>query len=168
MIKLPFNRAVRLVCAVLFCALMTACSDSSTTNSSGVQPTLSSLWDNLFTGCGVNCHTSTAADGTELGPDMSTKANFYAQVVGRSVASDYPNWASVKTGDCDTVNFITAGNANESTLAAALISSVSSTLSTAHSCTTTYNYHNVNNQAISDSTLSNALITWINNGAQNN
>lgn len=166
--KFPIDRVIRLVCVVFFCALMYACSDSGDGGSPSVEPTLTSLWDNLLTGCGVNCHSPNAADGSELGPDMSTKANFYANVVGKSVTNDYPNWAALKTGDCNNVNFIMPGNANESTLAAALILSISDSLAAAQSCTTAYNYHDVNSQAISDDELKNALINWINNGAQNN
>ena len=105
-------------------------------------------------------------DGTELGPDLSTKANFYTNLVNKS-ASDYPTWE--KLSDCNSVYFITPGSANGSSLAAALIQSISDTFPMDHSCTTTaYNVHDVNNQAISDNELKNALITWINNGAQNN
>lgn len=166
--KLPIDRVIRLVGVVFICSLMFACGDSGDDESSSLQPTLTSLWDNLLTGCGVNCHSPNAADGSELGPDMSTKANFYANVVGKSVTADYPNWAGLKTGDCNNINFITPGNANESTLTAALILSISDSLATAQSCVTAYNFHDVNNQAISDQELQNALITWINNGAQNN
>jgi len=166
MSKLPINRMIRLVCGLFLCALMFACGDNSTpVTSTGVQATYSSLWDNLFTGCGVNCHTSTAVDGTELGPDMSTKANFYAQVVGKSM-TNYSSWT--KTSNCNMVSFITPGNANESSLAAALILSVSDTLAAAHSCVTAYSSHDVISQTISDNQLKDALITWINNGAQNN
>jgi hypothetical protein len=144
-----------------------ACS-SSDDSPPGVQPTLTSLWNNLFSGCGVNCHSSNATDGTELGPYMDTKTNFRTNLVNNTVNNDYLPWATVKDGNCDNVKFITPGNANESTLASALILSVSDTIEMVHSCTSSYNIHDVTNQAISDNALKNALITWINDGAQDN
>jgi hypothetical protein len=172
--KMRNNRVIHLVCVILFSAFMFACSDDGDDSPSPgptVEPTLTSLWNNLFTGCGVNCHTSTASDGTELGPDLSTKANFYNNLVNKSVDTDYPAWglSPTKLSNCNSMNFITPNNATESTLAAALIQSISDTLSAPpFNCVTAYNLHDVNNQAISDNTLKNALITWINNGAQNN
>lgn len=165
MIKLHINRVIRLIGAVFLCAFMFACGDSNNSTPS-VQPTLSSLWDNYFTSCGVNCHSQNASDGTQNGPDMSTKANFYTQVVGKSL-SDYQGWTG-RTSSCDMVSFITVGNANESSLAAAVILSVSDTLAANHNCTTAYSSHEAINQTISDNQLKDALITWINNGAQNN
>jgi hypothetical protein len=149
---------------------MFACSDDGGDSPPppSVQPTFTSLWDNLFTGCGVNCHSPSASDFTNLGPDMSTKAGFYSNVVGKSVNVDYPLWATQKGGDCNDVNFITPNNADESTLAAALILSVSDTLAGNHNCVTAYNEHVVNKQSINDTALKNALITWINDGAKDN
>ncbi len=165
MSKTRNNRIVHIAGVVFLSVFMFACSDDGGDSPPpSIQPTLTSLWDNLFTGCGVNCHTSTAADGTQFGPDLSTKTNFYTNLFNKS-AVDYPQW--LRTSDCN-VKFITPGDANESTLAAALILSVSDTLAKAHNCVTAYNIHDVNNTAISDNALKNALITWINNGAQNN
>jgi hypothetical protein len=155
------------MCAVFFSVFMFACSDGGDDPPS-VQPTFSSLWVNIFFGCGVNCHRPSAADFTELGPDLSSKANFYVNVVGKSVNNDYLDWAVPKGGDCNDVNFITPNNANESTLAAALILSISDSLAGVHNCTTTYSYHDGINQEITNNALKNALITWINNGAKNN
>jgi hypothetical protein len=148
---------------------MFACSDDGDDPPPGVQPTLTSLWNYSFFGCGINCHTSDpdsgVTDGTEDGPDMSTKDNFYVNLIGKS-ASDYQDW--VKDSNCNSVSFITPGKANESSLAAALILSISDDLAAKYNCVTAYSEHVVNKQAISDDTLKNALITWINNGAQNN
>lgn len=160
------NRIIHLLCIIALSIFMFACSnDGDDSPPPGVQPTLTSLWDSLFTGCGVNCHSANAADGTQNGPDLSTKANFYANLVSKS-ASDYQAW--LKASNCNSVDFITPGNANESSMAAALILSVSDTLAAAQNCVTAYNEHEVNNQTISDSALKNAVITWINDGAQNN
>lgn len=82
--------------------------------------------------------------------------------------NDYSSWAKVKNGDCNSVSFITPGSANDSTLAAALIQTVSDTLVGNYGCVTAYNEHVVNQMAISDNATQNALITWINNGAKNN
>jgi hypothetical protein len=153
---------------------MFACSDDggdSPPPPPSVQPTLTSLWDNLFTGCGVNCHTSTASDGTELGPDLSTKAKFYTNLVDKSVDVDYSAWglSPTKISDCNSMKLISPGDANGSTMAAALILSISDILiAPPFNCVTAYSFHDVNNQAISDNVLKNALITWINNGAKDN
>lgn len=169
---MQIKRLTRLGLFMVVSFTLFACSDSSNTPPPNtVQPTLTSLWDNLFTGCGINCHTSTAADGTENGPDLSTKANFFTNLINKSVDNDYIAWTTElppKGGTCNDVNFVTPGNANESTLAAALILNVSDTLAANHNCITAYSVHEVIKQTVSDNELKNALITWINNGAQNN
>ena len=131
-----------------------------------VQPTLTSLWEYHFNGCGLNCHSPDAADGTENGPDLTTKENFYNNLVGKNAVDDFGSW--LKNSNCNAVDFITPGNANESSLAAAMLQNVSDQLSAAYSCTTSYNIHVVNRVAISDQEIANALVSWINSGAQNN
>lgn len=130
-----------------------------------VEPTYSSLWDNVFSGCGVSCHSVNSTDGTQSGPILDSKQNFYQNLVGKNTAADYPNW--IKTGDCDSINYITPGNANQSTLAGALILSVSDALKSSSSCDSAYNIHSVTNDVISDEDTANALIQWINDGAAN-
>lgn len=161
------SRTIRILVIVFFSFVMFACSDGGNdspppSDPNTVEPTLTSLWDNLFSGCGINCHSATASDGTENGPDLSTKANFYSNLVNKS-PSDIEYQAWVRNSDCN-VNFITPGDVNQSSLAAVLIQSISDSFG----CTTSYNIHEVNNQTISDDELKNALITWINSGAQNN
>jgi len=130
-----------------------------------VEPTFTSLWDNVFSGCGVSCHSVNATDGTENGPILDTKANFYARLVNKTVSNDYPLWAN-KAGDCDNINFITPNDATQSTLAAALILSISDSLGT--TCITTYGYHDTNNSIVGDTDTAAALIKWIDDGAENN
>lgn len=170
--KILNKRTIHLAGVLFFSLFMFACSDDGGDSPPpGVQPTLTSLWDNLFTGCGVICHSANAADGTELGPDLSTKANFYTNLVDKSVDVDYADWglSPNKISNCNSMKLINPGDANGSTMAAALILSISDILSAPpYNCVTAYSFHDVNNQAISDNTLKNAVITWINNGAQNN
>lgn len=128
-------------------------------------PTYSSLWNSTFSSCGVNCHSPTAADGTENGPDLSSKASFYANLVGKNVDNDYPAWATVKAGNCNSINFITPGNASQSTVVTSLIESYAINQT---SCTSSFNLHAVNNTTISDKATQDALIAWINDGAKNN
>lgn len=119
------------------------------------------LWDSQFSGCGAVCHSSAADDGTENGPDLSSKDKFYNNLVNKTVNTDYPNW--VKTGDCNDQKFITPGDANASTLAASLVSSVSDTLTASAQCNSSYNLHVTNNVSVSDP---NGIINWINAGAE--
>ena len=167
------NRITHLMWVVFFSVFIFACSGGGDDPPPpSVQPTLTSLWDNLFTGCGVNCHSSNDATyDTDLGPDLSTKANFHKNLVNKSVDIDYPAWglSTAKLSDCNSMKFITPGDANGSTMAAALILSISDILiAPPFNCTTAYSFHDQTNQAISDNALKNALITWINNGAQDN
>lgn len=158
----PIKRIVPIAVFIFFSFFMFACTD----NDDEPEPnTYSSLWNNSFQYCGIGCHNqTTASDGTENGPDLSSKSNFYNNLVNKS-ASDYPTWQ--KGSNC-TVDFITPGNANRSSMAAALILSVSDTLTGDLGCVTSYNQHEVLGQTISDNALKNELITWINDGAQNN
>ena len=163
------SRTIRILVIVFFSFVMFACSDGGNDSPPTNPNSFTSLWNNSLQYCGINCHTpDSTGDFTNLGPALSTKANFYNNLIEKSVTVDYPQWAFNKGGDCNSVYFITPGNANESTMAAALILSVSDTLGGAHNCTTSYNGHEQLNQTISDSKLANALITWINEGAQNN
>lgn len=134
-----------------------------------VEPTFSSLWENKFNSCGnVTCHSAAASNGTELGPDLSSKSNFYNNLVNKNVAADFPDWAAVRTGSCDSVDFIEPNNANQSTVVGSLVESVSDTLAANFNCTTAYNLHVVEKVHITDSKLQDALIQWVNDGAQNN
>jgi hypothetical protein len=136
--------------------------------SQSVEPTFTSLWDHLFSGCGVNCHGPGSSDGTQYGPDLTSMNSFLANTINRNVNTDFPAWASVKTGDCNNVNFITPGNADRSTVAASLIQSISDRLTASDDCNTSFNLHEVNRVTITDQAVANALVDWINNGAQNN
>jgi hypothetical protein len=133
-----------------------------------VEPTFTSLWDHLFSGCGVNCHGPDSSDGTQFGPDLTSMNTFLDHTVKLNVNNNFPDWASVKTGDCNDVNFITPSNADQSTVAASLILSISDKLAASDSCVTSFNLHEVNRVTITDKAVENALVNWINNGAQNN
>jgi hypothetical protein len=158
-----FQQQFKFGCALLLSFLVFGCSDNNK-----VEPTLTSLWDNEFNGCGVICHSPNASDGTELGPDLTTKDNFYNNLVGKNVFNDYPNWASRRVGNCDNVNFITPGNADQSTLTSTLIESYSVSLADSQMCDTTFSVHADIGNDISDKATQDALVEWINNGAQNN
>lgn len=130
-------------------------------------PTFTDLWNNRFNQCGVSCHSGAIDGTTDKGPVLTTKTEFYNNLVNKNVTTDYPDWVSELTGNCNSVNFITPGDANQSTLAASLIQSVSTALSTSNnSCDTSYNVHSQVQVTISDSTASD-LIKWINAGAKN-
>ncbi|MBU0675614.1 MAG: hypothetical protein KJ950_13310 [Proteobacteria bacterium] len=122
------------------------------------------LWNKKFNTCGVNCHSSGAADGTENGPDLSTKDSFYNDLVGKS-AANYPNW--LRLGDCNTDTFIHGGDAAHSTMMASLVRSYSDHMSQTQGCTTALSLHDVNHVAITDQALIDEMVAWINNGALN-
>ena len=155
--------AIRGVAALAVGLALAGCSDSS--DDSNITPTYSSLWDSTFSSCGVNCHSPSAADGTENGPDLSSKGSFYANLIGKTVNKDYPDWAAVKNGDCNDIPFIQPGDAAGSTVVTSLIESYSVNQT---SCTSSYNLHVVEHVEITDSEIQNALVDWITEGAANN
>lgn len=134
-----------------------------------VEPTYSSLWENVFSGCGVSCHNGSPdlTDGTNLGPDFSTKTSFYDGVYDITTSS-YDSWVnSVEYNlGCDAQKIVSVGNASASTLAAALVLSVSEGMADS-TCLTGYSVHSANNSIITDSDTAAALIKWINDGAKN-
>ncbi len=140
--------------------VLSGCATEEDTDTS-LRTTFSSLWESSFSGCGINCHSSDAADGTENGPDMSNKDKFYSNLVNKS-AVNFPVW--LKNGNCDGVNFITPGNAAGSSLPASLIESSSDALAASENCTTSLNIHVVNQATINNE---DGLIEWINAGAAN-
>lgn len=135
--------------------------ETSETPVEGVK--LSSFWTELE-GCTL-CHSPSgeAADG----PDLSTPELFVNNLVGKAV-SDYPNW--FVTSDCSNAHpFITAGDANASTLMAALVQEHSEAMKAENGCVSSFNYHEVSQASITrGSTLYNNLVEWINAGAVNN
>ncbi|MDH5545220.1 MAG: hypothetical protein OEZ43_06485 [Gammaproteobacteria bacterium] len=128
-----------------------------------VQPTYTSLWESYFSGCGPNCHEPSNADLGD-GPDMSSKAAFYAGLYQKT-ASDY-SWNI--NSECRDYAYIDPANADGSLLLASLIESSSSSFSTTYECTTSFNVHVLNKTHVESENLKTQLIAWINNGADNN
>ncbi|HFD86354.1 MAG TPA: hypothetical protein ENJ35_01610 [Gammaproteobacteria bacterium] len=141
---------------------LAGCADDTSGTS---EPTYTSLWNSTFSSCGVNCHAPGVSDGTENGPDLRTKAGFYANLVGKNVNNDYPAWASFKSGNCNNIDFITPGDAARSTVVTSLVESFSINQT---SCTSSFNLHAVNKITISDKQTIDALVSWVNAGAPNN
>jgi len=129
-----------------------------------VEPTFSSLWDNVFFGCG-SCHSGSDTEGLQNGPDLSSKAGFYTNLLGKNATDDYPFW--VLASGCYSFPLIEAGNPNNSIVAAALIKSVSLNLINTGGCDTAYSVHETNGSAITNSDTAAALIKWIEDGAKN-
>jgi len=132
--------------------------------------TYTEMWDSLFNTCSTGCHSLSATNGTEQGPDFSSKELFYTNTINKTVATDYQNWVDIggRTGDCDSVNLITPGNANESLVVGSLVQTVSDRIAADNNCTTTYSLHEPLFVTITDQATIDALIEWINDGAQNN
>jgi len=127
--------------------------------------TYTEMWDSLFNTCSTGCHSPAATNGTEDGPDFSTKDAFYANTINKTVDTDYQNW--VRTGDCNDVSLIKPNSANESLIVGSLALSVADSISAAFNCTNAYNVH-IQEQVSADQATIDALIEWINDGAQNN
>jgi len=123
----------------------------------------SNLWDKEFSSCSVSCHSPSATNGTEDGPDLSTKSSFYANTVNKTIGTDYPNW--IRNGDCDSVKLIDPSSANTSLVVSSLVQSVADTISADFSCTSAFNVHETLNVTLSDQQTIDDLIAWINDGA---
>ena len=130
--------------------------------------TYSYLWDQKFNSCGLSCHDATVGDTTDNGPDLSTKTKFYDNLVNRSVDGNYASWVGARTSNCNNVSFIKPGDANKSTLAASMISSISASLFASNNCDSANSVHETLGVTIKDAELAQALVDWINKGAQNN
>ena len=153
---------LRLVSVSLMATVMFGCAKKEE------KDTYSYLWDNKFSSCGLACHNSGASDGSQNGPDLSSKDKFYTNLVNRSISVNYSSWTG-RTGNCNAVKFIKPSDANNSTLAGSLISSVSDVLKANNSgCDTAFSFHEANHVTIKDSELAQGLTDWINKGAQNN
>jgi len=156
------RRILQLVSVSLVATAMFGCAKKEE------KDTYSYLWDNKFNSCGLVCHNSSSSDGTENGPDLSSKDKFYANLLNRNVATNYGTWVGVRTGNCNSAKFIRASDGNKSTLASSMVQSVSVALAASENCFTTYGFHRDHDVAITDPELAQALIDWINKGAQNN
>ncbi|MDX1810806.1 MAG: hypothetical protein R3240_02590, partial [Gammaproteobacteria bacterium] len=166
---LPMNRKFYHLLALLFSlmplALLISCSQEDTK----IEATLSSLWDNKFSTCGVGCHNG-VEEITKNGPLFTSKSAFLSSMKDKTVANSYPAWTNelARTATCDSFPLIDTGNASNSILTATMIKSYSDSISSSGSCDTAYAYHNTKNQTITDSDIEKALVDWINAGAQDN
>ena len=121
------------------------------------------VWDSSLSSCSANCHSPEGTGfGLEKGPDMSSKDKFYANVVGKTVATDYPEW--LRTGDCDSVQLIKTGDATNSLVVASLVQSVADTLAASENCTIATSLHTQNKVTVSETAWAD-LVKWINDGA---
>lgn len=164
MIPYRFKQLAETSVIILLSAIMFGCAEKVEDK---VEATFSSLWDYVFDGCGIVCHSIIASDFTDLGPILTEKTGFYNNLVNKK-GMDHTDWSARKTGNCNHVNFITPGDIYQSTMAASLIETISTKLATAESCLTSYGLHSTLNATITDPEIETALIDWINNGAQDN
>lgn len=165
MLAMQNNKLQLIFVALILTSLMLSGCGGSDDDDSTVEPdSFSGLWQNEFSGCGTNCHNPSAADGTEDGPDMSTQALFYANLVNKNVTDDYPNW--IRGSDCDNTPFINPNNPAKSTLLSGLVQSYADDIVASGDCSTSsFNIHEVNQVSLSNSAN---LVDWINQGAPNN
>jgi len=146
--------------------ILSGCGDEANQKTSSPQttPTLSSFYPQIDEKC-VTCHSPNGQEAD--GPDMSTPQKFTENLV-RKKQSDYPNW--YPTSDCSqSLPFITASDANKSTLIASLTQEDSDIMEKENNCTSSFNVHDINHESIAKgSALYNELTEWINAGALNN
>ena len=170
MIYLTRSKQLLKIALIFGVFLLWGCSDKKSDDkvvvTDKVEATYSSLWDNAFSDCSVACHSPSATNGTEDGPDLSSKTLFYANTIGKTIAVDYLAW--IRTGNCDTVSLISTGDANQSLVLGSLVQSVSDSISATFMCTSAFNLHEVEKVTLSDQATIDALTQWINDGALDN
>lgn len=146
---------MRILLVLLILAFFAGCSDDDDDKGSTAQPgSLEKLWSNpVIQGCGT-CH---GPNDQKDGPDLTTKANFYANLVGKS-RDNYPNWFTTAT-PC-TGTYVVPFSVKDS--------SVLSVISTQNGTTcSAYNYHTTQGGVITGAVL-NDFILWIESGAPAN
>ena len=172
MLPLRKSRATRLALLSTSMLLLLSCGQEEKTAATSpcasadpivADASFSSLWTNVFSGrCGT-CHGVTTNTGTLGGPDMRTKAAFYAQLVGKTI-NDYKDWdqaQSARVGCLDTP-MIKGTDAANSLVVAVLDPSV-----TIDGCTIKPHKEPPQSICISNGSLEN-LKKWINSGAADN
>lgn len=143
---------------ILAISLLSGCGGGG---SGSDEVTYNQLWNDEFQSCGTNCHNPSAPDGTENGPDLSTIDGFYANLLNKTVNTDYPLWN--KGSDCDDTPFINPNNAAKSLIVTGLIQSDADNIVASGDCTTSsYNEHVAKNVSYNNPT---AVVEWINSGA---
>ena len=150
--------------ALVFGSILAGC-DSE--DDATIEPTLSSLWEAELQNCAFACHEPTGTQA--LGPDLSTQDQFHANLVGKTVNADYPDWRATRGGDCNDIPFIQPGEPSQSTALASLVEERHFALLDQQGCTTGFNLHAVENITFAEeSPFIQAYVTWIEQGAPNN
>lgn len=149
---------------ILTTILLTRCgSKDNPTTSSGVQPTFSSLYSNVFSKNCIQCHepqgSATVTYGTNI--DFSTQGIAYTTLTsGTSVGS-----ISNTSGQCHSVPLIEPNQPTSSYMLATLFSDYTHSDFYKIGCTP---YSPSAHGATLDSADEAALVQWIQNGALNN
>lgn len=152
------------------------CQDNKTTDVSNTVATdgpsarftvfdpLNHAWETGMNTCGTGCHNTAATDGTENGPDLSTKDKFYTNLVNRSVAVNYSSWISARSGNCNSIKFIVPGSPDEGTLLQSFNAYSADYLLASKGCYSSYTAHGAKDINPSPESY-NSLYFWIKNGA---
>jgi hypothetical protein len=159
MSKLRHTRVLLpLIAAFLAVALVRCGKTPTSTPASGTFGSVYSTFNSA--GC-AECHapsvSASAAHGSSL--DLSSQSAAYSTLVGTKVT------ATDSTSTCGNVSLVVAGNPSQSYLAAVLFSSYNTANFVESGCTP-YNAHLSDQHLTSDEQTS--IISWIQNGAQNN
>jgi len=149
---------------ILGAVLLTRCgSKNNPTTVSGVQPTFSSLYSNVFSKNCIQCHepqgSATVNNGTTL--DFSTQGMAYTTLTSGTSVGSFSN----NNGECHSVPFIVSSQPTSSYMLATLISDYTHSDFYNVGCTP---YSPSAHGATLDSADETALVQWIQNGALNN
>ncbi|MBF0471524.1 MAG: hypothetical protein HQL48_09120 [Gammaproteobacteria bacterium] len=127
-------------------------------------PTFAALWERTLSGCGLNCHSPEAADGSEHGPDLSQRDGFLQQLRQKRVADDYPLWRDLRSGDCNQLPLLLPGDPLRSTLVGSLIEEYAAQIGQQQQCHTAYNFHATVYATLERGEAA-ALVSWVARGA---
>ena len=155
----------KLICQIGAVLCLASCgSDDALVEPSPVQATWSSLWGYTFNQCGTDCHGPDLRDDTEGGPDMTTISKAY-----QGMYNIAQNKYSIEINNgCDSALLINPSQPNKSIAAAVIVADVFNNFEVS-GCTPGYTNH-IQYMAATpvNSTVQDAIVKWIKDGAQYN
>ncbi len=142
--------------------ILTHCNPKDSLKTSNIQPSFSSIYENVLSKNCVGCHEPQGM-GTVQGAqiDFSSKAIAY-----QTLTSSYSSGtASNSSGQCSSVPLVSAGHPESSYMLATLFTDYHHSNFGINGCTP----HSPSaHGATVDSSEKDAIVNWIQNGAQNN
>lgn len=143
--------------------LLTNCGSKNNSNTSGIQPTFTSIYTNILSKNCVQCHepqgSATQVSGTQI--DFSNKSSAYQTLTSGTTSGD----TAILSGQCTNVPLVHASHPESSYLMATLATDYHHSDFYKPGCTP---YSPSGHGATIDSTEKDAIVDWIKNGALNN